>query len=383
MYRSPDGYYRQPERIDEDLRVWFDQHGFNGLHTAVLCRWFDLEKTSSDQFAKGEPSGDDPNPDLRTFEALELLITKAHAAGGFVHIWAWGDDSRRMTPIRWKINGPADRRLQRYIAARLGSLPGWTMGYGFDLWEWVDEQQLVAWHDHLHQQLGWPHLIGGRVHRHGDPLEKTITTRLDYIGYETHRPDYRTYVAALERNPKKPVFMEDRFRVRVSKTYRKKDYDEQLTRRGLWHSAMAGGVANIWGYLLPDEGPQGASRAYPNREQIRTYATFFENRFLSDLQRADQWTDGVCLADPKRTQLLIYKEDCDEMRLNLSRLGKSQPAIAVDTRKQYGELDLKQLAAKDQTWKAPYRSDWAVAVGTFPKTDSHSKAAKADGRAAR
>ena len=53
---------------------------------------------------------------------LELLITKVHAAGGLVHIWAWGDEARRWTPVRWGKNGKVDKRLQRYIAARLGPL---------------------------------------------------------------------------------------------------------------------------------------------------------------------------------------------------------------------------------------------------------------------
>jgi hypothetical protein len=118
MYRDPDGYSDQPERIDADLALWFGEHGFHGLHTSVLCRWFDLDKTSHGQF-----DADDPNPDPRTFAALELLIDKAHAAGGFVHLWAWGDEDRRMTPIRWGINGKADRRLQRYVAARLAPIP--------------------------------------------------------------------------------------------------------------------------------------------------------------------------------------------------------------------------------------------------------------------
>ncbi|MAG93645.1 MAG: hypothetical protein CMJ48_07840, partial [Planctomycetaceae bacterium] len=42
---------------------------------------------------------------------------------------------------------------------------------------------------------------------------------------------------------------EDRFRIRHSKTYADKDYTMEMTRRGLWHSTMAGGVANIWGHL--------------------------------------------------------------------------------------------------------------------------------------
>ena len=361
MYRSPDGYFRQPERIDADLRTWFVEHGFNGLHTDVLCRWFDLDKTSADEF-----DTDDPNPDPRTFEALELLITRAHAAGGFVHIWAWGDESRRMTPVRWGINGHVDRRLQRYLAARLGPLQGWTMGYGFDLWEWVDEDELAAWHGHLHEQSGWPHLIGGRVHRHGTPLGDLITDKLDYIGYETHQPDARTYARALELHPLKPVMMEDRFRVRQNSRYPEKDYDLERTRRGLWHSTMAGGVGNIWGYLVPEAGDHGMSQPYPNREQIRTYATFFESRFLNDLSPAPDLSDGLCLRDPAQPRYLFYQEDTAEVRLDLSGVADAQSAVAVDTKQPYRELKLNKLPAREQVWTAPYRSDWAVAVGVFP-----------------
>jgi hypothetical protein len=360
MYRSPDGYYNNPDRIDDDLRTWFADHGFNGLHSAVLCRWFDLDKTSYDEF-----DDRDPNPDLRTFEALELLITKAHAAGGFIHLWAWGDESRRMTPTGWGINGGADQRLQRYIAARLGPLPGWTMGYGFDLWEWVNEEQILAWHRNLHDHFGWPHLVGGRIHRHGDPLDRVITDRLDYIGYETHRPDYETYVEALKRNTDRPVLMEDRFRVRDSKTYREKDYNEQMTRRGLWHSAMAGGVGNIWGYLLPDDGPHGMSRPYPNRQQLRTHATFFDNRFGSDLVRANELTDGTCLVNPQRNQYIFYKEDCEQIRVDLSTMAGPQRAVAVDALKPYREIDMGVLSPGDHTLTIEYRSDWAIAVGSF------------------
>jgi hypothetical protein len=360
MYRSPDGYYNQPEQIDEDIKLWFEEHGFNGLHTAVLCRWFDLEKTRSNEIQT-----DDPNPDPRTFEALELLITKTHAAGGMVHIWAWGDEQRRQTPVRWGINGQADRRLQRYIAARLGPLPGWSIGYGFDLWEWVSGEQLEDWHRFMHRELGWKTIVGGRAHRHGTPLEQLMTDRLDYLGYETHRPDYDTYVKALELYPDRPAFMEDRFRLRDPSPYPRKDYDLDLTRRGLWHSAMAGGVANIWGCLVPDTGPHGMSRPYPNRDQIRTYATFFEKRFPRDLKRANDLTDGVCLSRPAGAGYLFYKEDTASVRLNLSTMPGRQPAIAIDTKKAYEEIDLEVLDPKDQVWQAPYPSEWAIAVGRF------------------
>ena len=78
------------------------------------------------------------------------------------HLWTWGDEQRNMTPARWGINGNVDKRLQRYIGARLGPLPGWTMGYGFDLDEWVKVSELDVWRDYMHDHLGWPHLLGGR-----------------------------------------------------------------------------------------------------------------------------------------------------------------------------------------------------------------------------
>ena len=42
-----------------------------------------------------------------------------------------------------------------------------------------------------------------------------------------------------------------------------------------------------------------------------------------------------------------------------------QPAIALDTKKGYAELDLGLLDPTERTWRAPYRSDWAIAVGVF------------------
>jgi hypothetical protein len=287
MYDELPDFAGRPEKIERDIQTFLVEHGFNGFHVGVLARWLDFDQARYDGIAS-----DDPNPDPRTFEALELLITKTHRAGGMVHIWAWGDEQRRMTPVKWGINGRVDRRLQRYIAARLGPLPGWSMGYGFDLDEWVKEEDLRVWHEYMHRHLGWSHFLGGRS---GGPNHGTdhsgwqILQGLDYAGYEHHRPSYEVYVAALDANQNKPVFSEDRFRVRRPSPYPEKDYDETLTRRGLWDSTMAGGVANIWGNLVH---PGGASE---RPEWIRTWSRFFEARFLNELSRAGELTDGVCL----------------------------------------------------------------------------------------
>ena len=350
MYCDPDKFYRNPSRIDADIRQFFVGHGFNGFHIAVLCRWFDLEKTRSNEITAA-----DPNPDPRTFEALELLLSKVHAAGGVVHIWAWGDEQRRMTPKRWGLNGKVDRRLQRYICARLGPLPGWSMGYGFDLQEWVNNKDLELWHEYMHEHLGWPHYLGGRA-----PDLTQIYDGLDYSSYQQHRPDYDLYVRAIEQYPDKPTFLEDRFRVRKN-VYPEKDYDFDMTRRGLWHSTMAGGAANIWGNLLNPR-PDGVSHPYPNRHQIHTWSKFWKARFKKQMVRDNSITDGVCLKVPGKL-LVFYREDTDSIKMDLGEIKGKYHAVAVDTRTPYKEIELSGLKPeKAQLFRAPHRSDWAIAV---------------------
>ncbi|MEA3225909.1 MAG: hypothetical protein U9Q07_08155, partial [Planctomycetota bacterium] len=350
MYCDLPSFYRNPDRIGADIRNFFIEHGFNGFHISVLCRWFDFDKLRSNEI-----SSSSPNPDPRTFESIELLIRKVNAAGGVVHIWAWGDEQRRMTPKRWGLNGEVDRRLQRYICARLGPLPGWSMSYGFDLQEWVKESDLRTWREYMHRHLGWFHFLGGRA-----PDLASIYDGLDYSSYQQHRPDYDMYVKAIDQCPGKPTFLEDRFRVR-KKVYPKKDYDFDMTRRGLWHSTMAGGAANIWGNLLNPR-PDGMSHPYPNKDQILTWSLFWRNRFRKELVRDNSLTDGVCLKVPGK-MLVFYKENIESIGMDLSELQGTIQAIAVDTCRDYKEITIEGLQAKpNQLFKAPVRSDWAVAV---------------------
>jgi hypothetical protein len=350
MYADPPAFYRNPDRIDADIKEFFTNHGFNGFHTSVLCRWFDFDKTNYDQIAS-----DDPNPDPRVFEALELLITKTNAAGGFVHIWAWGDEQRKMTPIKWDINGKVDKRLQRYICARLGPVPGWSMGYGFDLQEWVQQKHLEPWHEYMQRHLGWKHLLGARA-----PGMEQIYDGLDYISYQQHRPDYNLYVKGLEQYPGKPIMFEDRFRVRLN-VYPEKDYDPDMTRRGLWHSTMAGGAANIWGHLINPK-PDGMSNPYPNKEQILTWSKFWNNRFKKDMVRNNNLTDGFCLTIPAKLYV-FYKEDTTSIKMDLSNMTAPTPAVAVDTKSTYKEIPLGILKpGGSHVFEAPHKSDWAVSV---------------------
>jgi len=363
---SPQVFHHKPERVRRKIQQFVVDHGFNGFHVSVIGgRWFDLDAASD----RVESTMTDPDP--RTFEALELLITKTHEAGGLVHIWPWGDHQRSQTArsLTGGIGGAIDKRLQRYIAARLGPIPGWSMGYGFDLDEWVTASQVKAWRDSMHRRMGWRHFLGGRPvgpNRGADHARDAIWNKgLDYSSYEHHRPTYAVYLAALQALPGQPVMSEDRFRIRQGR-YPEKDYSEALTRRGLYHSTMAGGVANIWG-IHPDLSPGGV---YPNQDQIKTYSVFFHDRgrFLADMTPANQLgadADTRILLSRDTSSLVLYREDADAIRVDLVGMPGPQPAVAVDAKKPYSEIPLGDLPAKAQTIKLPAVSDWVVAVGHF------------------
>jgi hypothetical protein len=261
------------------------------------------------------------------------------------------------------------------------------MGFGYDTENgWVHPEVLDAWKAFLEMRMGYDHFLGARVGydhvglsrvaprpprppidaAHRSPVADRYTFWLggDYTGYTSYRPLYPRYKQVIRHHPEKPSFEEDRFRLRESENWRFKDYSPELTRRGLWHSAMAGGIANIWGNLLPEDDCEG-SRPYDIKELIKTYSRFFEHRFLIEM---DTFYDGpeLRLAVPMGNHAIIYREDCDIVRLNLKSLNGTQPVIAVDTKKPYQEIDIGSFVAGNHTWKAPYRSDWAIAVGVFP-----------------
>jgi hypothetical protein len=364
MYDYPSYYHNNPSKIDNDIQMFLGEHGFNGFHAVILCHWFDI-----DQDKCNNVNNSDPDP--RTLEALELLISKTHAAGGMVHIWTWGDEQRDQTiKGNWGgINGAEDKRLQRYIAARLGPLPGWTMGYGFDLDEWVSKNQIHQWHDNMHSHLGWSHFLGGRPKgpNRGTDHSPWISWNegLDYSSYEHHQPNYEVYVAAINTVPDQPVMSEDRFR--LCNGWPDKDYTEEDTRQGLYISTMAGGVANIWGYLC-NGGAGGGSGEYPNKQWIKTYSVFFENRFLTDMVRDNSITNGYALRSGN-TNYVFYKEDTSSIQVDLSNMVRAQPVVAVDTNTTYSEVNLGVLDTVNQTIDLPYPSDWAIAVGNFADTE--------------
>ncbi len=335
------------------------ENGFEIIFLHVNNNWFKFGARRHDKH-------DSASPDHVAFGVLETILKTVHRAGGRTHIWAWGDESRRWTPrgVPGGINGEADRRLQRYIAARLGPLPGWTMGYGFDLHEWTKTEQLNNWAAYLHKHFGWQHLLCARGHRLEGPSNIN-----SYDGFGRNVPltatahgpvDYQEIAEDMDGDSARPHLYEERH------SYKREGFklDMDGTRRLLWWESMAGGMGGFYGFY-PD-----SPHPYPNPEQLRTHYTFWHtnNRFRLDMHRANSLSNGAnVLSDPSKLHCVFYNENASSIHMDLSGIPGAQPAIAVDTKKEYKEIKIGTLSAKDHLWKAPYRSDWAVAVGDFDK----------------
>jgi hypothetical protein len=369
-------WYSDPAYVDRLIRTFIGEHGFTGLHTnRIAGYWFDIDAGTQLTSAMTDP-------DPRTFEALETLITRTHAQGAMVHIWAWGDRGRRQTP--WEldggINGKVDRRLQRYIAARLGPIPGWSMGYGFDLDEWTNPRQIDAWNRFMQEHMGWHHFLGGRPKGPNGGVRHSQyndwNDGLEYASYEHHKPDYEVCVGALAELKDRPAFSEDRNRVRG----RRKDWTESETRRGLWQSTMAGGVANIWGQITTKH-KDANTGLYANKNQLKTYSVFWfdKQRYLKRMIRANDLSDDRDKPRPNhvdndtntrvlkasRDRIVFYRQDASSIHMDLTGMSGPQPVVAVDTTRAYREIPLGTLEPGKHTWQAPRKSDWAIAVGRF------------------
>lgn len=335
------------EKIDKFIDEFIHGHGFTGVHVGVAGQWFHI--------GDFKITKNDTQLDMRTFEKLGMIINKVYEAGGSTHIWLWGDDQRDQTPKSTKdgVMGPQDKLVLDMIAEKLGPLKGWTASYGFDLFEWTDEQQLSQWHDYMWSKPNWAHLIGARSNK--NELNQ-ISEKMDYSSYEYHKPRYGDLVTMINKRPSKPSFSEDRYRIRNNppSKWPEKDYNEEETRRGLWHHTMAGGVAAIWGNLDGD-------RIYANKEALKCFSIFWndKNRFKKDMVIDNGLTNGYCLRDSDK-YYVFYKEDTDNVAYNFD--GRAKKVIAVDTKKGYKEIVLGTKKPGKSIFNAPYVSDWAISV---------------------
>lgn len=325
-----------------------DQYGFNTVFVHVCNNWFDFGSLAYDTHTSV-----DPDPD--TFVVLENIVSLARIKDMRVHLWAWGDESRKWTPIGvGGINGVPDQRIQRYIAARLGPIPGWTMNYGFDLTEWTTEAQVAAWALYLHNHFGWQHMLWARERYDSELDAKSYP---DISNASGNPFTYDDAVTNLNTDLTRPHIWEERFWLLRSGIWTMED-----TRRALWDYVFAGGIGAFWGFYLNKWEPP----PYPNPEMLVTANRFLNCRFLLNMERAESLSDGHCLKSTTNLNYLFYKESTTTVQMDLSGMASSQSGIAVDTKLDYAEIDMGLRSATNQTWTAPYSSDWGIAIGDFP-----------------
>lgn len=387
----------QPNRVDLIADYWNNtrDNGFDIYFFAVFYSWFRMGALSINDFS----SNTDPDldqPDLALFETLELAIRHAHERGGRTHIWAWGDNDRRQTPnhLGGGIRGIRHQRLMRYIAARLGPLPGWTMSFGFDTIEMPDaEMQAAWWASELNRMMGWPHMLMSRGWEN-DSFGANSHAGFGGAPYDLQTTDkgpanYQEIRQDLQARKDKPSIYEERH------TYNRwqcwpgnvSDPDrlnESGSRRLIWWQAMAGGMGgffghfstrfNIFGPFRPD-GPCGYHSESLKRA-FRTHREFWRDGRLKLSMSPDNCringTDAYCLSSADSKQTIFFAEDTNSVTVDLRSMPGSQRVVAVDTRAEYGEKEIGSLMAGIHEIRLHSTSDWVIAVGNFDATEQYN-----------
>ncbi|MEJ2705586.1 MAG: hypothetical protein P8Z79_24365 [Sedimentisphaerales bacterium] len=259
-------WFDDPARMRAFVAEFKDNHGFNGGHVSTIGRdWFGVDSTGSVHEAA-------ESPDVRTFGAIEAAASEWSERGGWLHVWMWGKGyNGDFSKLPGGYNGARSRRINRYIAARLGPVPGWSMGIGWDVEFWVNRTKLEWWLDDLIPQLGgWHHWIGHRYSdsdigqgRDPDPANEgkylprgiawnTLRSSDEqYAGWEhwstiTSDSAINTGLSVV---PDRPMMSEDRFRRREN-AWPQKDMhsdDDILKEISRWANR---GVGAIYGRLI-------------------------------------------------------------------------------------------------------------------------------------
>ena len=361
-----DAFGNDPESAVETAMAYLDHakaNGFEIIFISVYHNWFDFGSLRHSDH-------ESVDPDLETFRVLEALIQAVYQAKGRVHIWAWGDESRKQTPVGLPggVNGEVDRRLQRYIAARLGPLPGWTIGYGFDLHEWTNEAEVNAWADSLNTWSGWPHLLAARgLVLEGDHTFRSYGSFGREDGVETSNggpTDFAELRGMMVSDRGRPHLLEERH------TFNRSGFDLDMdgTRRLLWRKSMAGGVGGFFGFYGASS-PAFRGRPYPDVEQIKTHYTFW-HKAASMLDSVVDTTlieakvaPGFGLRNRDRSKHILYYEDERQLYVDLKKMKAPSRAIVIDTKLPYEPYKVVEWRPGLHVFSAPYESDWAIAVG--------------------
>lgn len=284
-------WHDDPAAMRAYIAEFHGNHGFNGGHFSTIGRsWFEIGSTSHLRTAP-------PTPDVRTFAVLESVASEWSERGGWLHVWMWGKGgSGDFSHLPGGYSGQHSRRINRYLAARLGPVPGWSMGIGWDVEFWADQTKIKWWLDDLVPQLGgWHHWMGARYSDSdiGQGRDPEPANKGEYlargIAWNTLRPGSEQYAgwehwatmtsnsaidAGLAVFADRPMMSEDRFRRRDG-VWPQKDFrsdDEILNEIPRWATR---GVAAIYGRLL-DRNVQG-SQPWPNHAAIKAVIQSIED----------------------------------------------------------------------------------------------------------
>lgn len=284
-----------------------DEHGCTVVFSEIVANsWFNFPTISTDEGVKS-------NPDLTTFRKIEELLQLASSKNMLVHFWVWGDEQRNQTLIGILngINGEEDKRLIRYMAARLGPLPNWVMGYGFDLHEWTNKAQVEEWINYFQEHVDYQHLFSARGIKSTNP---NIINSYDGFGREEtdlystqYGPkDYFEIFEDLNSDLTKPHLYEERH------SYLRPNFNLDMdgTRRLMWWETMAGGMGGWFGIYNPSSSSY-VTHPYPNPEMMKTHKTFWldKNRFLWNLKVDNNLSNGFAVSDSENENTIIYKEN--------------------------------------------------------------------------
>ncbi|HPE74663.1 MAG TPA: DUF5060 domain-containing protein [Draconibacterium sp.] len=331
-------------------------NGFNIYFFSPFYSWFRMGALSINDFSIS-PNTEKFNPDPELFDILEEAINCAHQSGGRTHIWAWGDNDRKQTPnfLPDGLRGKSHRRLIRYIAARLGPLPGWTMSFGFDTFEMPNvEEDCAWWADELNKRMGWPHILTSRGWENesfGANSYAGFGGPYDLTASATGPSGYHEIKQHLETKINKPSIYEERHTYNRWKCWPHSVPDsnrlnETNSRRLIWWEVMAGGMGGFFGHFSErfnaygPFNPNGPCGYYPESLKLafRTYREFWKNGRLQlsmspDNQRVVSETNGYCLSAINKKQFVFFIEEADSVLIDLNGMPGSQPIFSIDTKK--------------------------------------------------
>ena len=351
-----------------DMVDRIDDTGFNGvLVYSVGGRWFHINSWTV--------GASESTFDQTTFETIEDIQAEAYARGACVVLWWWGSSAQGASPAQLStgVNGAFDTKLQKYIASRLGPLPGIVHSFGFDADKYMTIPQLYAWRDNINLYID-PHykqFIGARPAGPNNGQDHSLYDAwndvFDYASYDHKKPTYATFKAAVEHNTK-PVLSEDIFYVR---TLDSNDYTETDVYRSLYISTLAGGCGGIYNYV-------GATSSGPNTSfskpyLVKNYHQFFYGqtyRFLSGMVADSSIITGNQYAAREGNgKYIFFNQDTTDVILNLSDMSGTQAIIYADAgTSNYTEHDAGNFLAGTHAFTNLGKRDWVFAVGDYSAT---------------